>query len=452
MSATKLRNTVLFNNANLKALYEFESGALTTDSSGQGKTLTNNNAVGEGTGVYGVCADFGSTNSTKSFNRTPDILSHAEIAAGWTFNMWIKTADITAANELFRYISNDGTYERNLESYINTNGSIEIIVYDGTSKKLTTAASIVSINNFYLVSFTYDGTTLRTYLNGAMVASSGLSWSNYARTAYSNFSIGAEQLNNGDGVSDLFKGLIDDFSVFNVALSADQIKELYEGRFLGELRPNQFGTTAGLYHLSNETDFSGNNYHLTNNNTVAFSSGRFGNCADFGTSNTNKSLSVSNPLGINGGNMSASLWIKARTEIGSGAYGLFMQGNNSSQTGYGINYEYNGGTRRLGFFRTKFAVAKEQASYNITLGTSDWYHLALTYDTTNIRGYVNGALVVTQTASGSGGGTFLNGLTIGAENTSSYASVFVDELMLSSTALTANQIRTMYALGKGLYY
>lgn len=441
----ELIKTILANNTNLKAYYRFESGALTTDSSGQGKTLTNNNAVGEGTGVYGVCADFGSTNSTKSFNRTPDILSHAEIAAGWTFNMWIKTADITAANELFRYISNDGTYERNLESYINTNGSIEIIVYDGTGKKLTTAASIVSINNFYLVSFTYDGTTLRTYLNGAMVASSGLSWSNYARTAYSNFSIGAEQLNNGDGVSDLFKGLIDDFSVFNVALSADQIKELYEGRYLGELRPNQFGTTAGLWHLNgNSTDSSGNNNHGTDTAiTYSQANGKFGQGAGFDGSTSKIDMGTSNTFNFTG-DFTILMWINP-TSIANAAQ-LVRRGSSN-----GYQFQFDTTNARLALAPRGLTTVY---SSNNAIAAGSWQLSGLTRSGTTVTFYRNGSPWGTATVATINSDSGQN-MIIGSDPASSAGTEYngkMDELYIASTALTANQIRTMYALGKGLYY
>ena len=53
MTAIELNKSVIKDvfGANLKAYYRFESGALTTDSSGNGKTLTNNNNITNSAGV-----------------------------------------------------------------------------------------------------------------------------------------------------------------------------------------------------------------------------------------------------------------------------------------------------------------------------------------------------------------------------------------------------------------
>ncbi len=222
---------------------------------------------------------------------------------------------------------------------------------------------------------------------------------------------------------------------------------------LGELRPNQFGTTAALYHLSDTTDAGGNNYHLTNNNTVGFVAGKFGNCADFGTANSNKYLSVASALGIDGGNITMSGWFTQRTEIAANSQIYVSQGNTNTKITYRITYEYNSGTRRLNFSRVRQGVAADSAYYTITLGTSNIYFMALRYDGTNVKGYINGVEVATAASSGNGSGTTTSAFAIGSYiDGDTFSSIFADEVHVTSTALTANQIRTMYALGVGKYY
>ena len=226
---------------------------------------------------------------------------------------------------------------------------------------------------------------------------------------------------------------------------------------LGELRPNQFGTTAGLWHLNgNSTDSSGNGYHLTNNNSASFGSGKFGNCVDFGTGNTNKTLSINNKLGIDGGAISISCWVKMNAELTSGAERFFvMHGSSVTDTANIILYNYNAGTKRLEFWRLRQGTAIDQVNYNISLGTSNWHHLAFTYDATNVKAYYNGSLIGTQAASGNGGTNQPDVFSIGGQTQASgayYVDAKIDEVHVVSTALTANQIRTMYALGRGLYY
>jgi hypothetical protein len=57
------------------------------------------------------------------------------------------------------------------------------------------------------------------------------------------------------------------------------------------------GNLRAYYKLENENDSSGNGLTLTNNNSVTFTSGKFNNGANFGSSGTNKGLTTTtNPL------------------------------------------------------------------------------------------------------------------------------------------------------------
>ncbi len=191
-------------------------------------------------------------------------------------------------------------------------------------------------------------------------------------------------------------------------------------------------------------DISNNTLTLTNNNSVAQDSGAFGGAANFGVVNTNKNLSVSNDLGITNGAITISLWVKLNTEIAADQWSFCFKGDGGTHVTYGIIYEYNAGIRRVGFQRIREGVAGDGPYYNIALGTSNWYHLVMTYDGSNVRGYLNGALVGGPTSSsgnGSAGGS--DKFTIGGE-ASWYASCMIDDVSIFNRALTAAEIETIY--------
>lgn len=193
----------------------------------------------------------------------------------------------------------------------------------------------------------------------------------------------------------------------------------------------------------NAADATGNGNTLTNNNTVGYAAGKLGNCADFGTANTNKSLSIASNLGITGGNITISAWVKMRTEISSGRQMLSpVVGGGTNNVEYHIRYDYNAGTRKVSFVRDKNGSGEQQLDYTITLGTSNWYHVAMTYDGTNIRGYINGTLVGTTAASGNGGTTLAAGTRIGTwlDGSTYAASIYQDEVDVWSRALSDDEI------------
>lgn len=181
-------------------------------------------------------------------------------------------------------------------------------------------------------------------------------------------------------------------------------------------------TLRAYYKLENTDDQTSNNYDLTNNGTTTFAAAKFNNGADFGTTvNGVKSLSIASDLGVSSGAISISMWVKLRSEITvSSGYYYFVEKSSTTNVAYIIRYNYNSGTPRLEFVRSRVGAADDMVTYNITLGTADFYHLVMTYDGTSIRGYVNGALVgspVSSSGVGVSGGS--NKMYIGARITGS---------------------------------
>jgi len=212
-------------------------------------------------------------------------------------------------------------------------------------------------------------------------------------------------------------------------------------------RNNVWTGQRAVYHLNDVNDSTSNAYTLTNNGTTLFVAAKIANGADFGIANTTKSLRINNDIGITGGNITMSGLVKLNTEIASITYPLIMQGDSGTHVNYFITYEYNGGTRRLIFNRQRQAISNNQINHNITLGTDNWNHIALTYDGTTMRGFVNGVQVGTLTTSGNGSAYAVDRLLIGADlgqRNVDEASTTQDETRVSSSVQTANWLLTEY--------
>lgn len=196
---------------------------------------------------------------------------------------------------------------------------------------------------------------------------------------------------------------------------------------------------VGYFKLDDANDSSGHDYNLTNINSVGFAAGLFGNCADFGTNNTSKFLSKYAATGISDA-MSISFRIKMRAELASGT--KYVIGACGSQgVEFYIMYDYNGGTRRLQLVRN----GKNTMNYNITLGTSNWYHIVAKYDGSNIRLNVNGAAAGSPVASTgtSGEGQCMK---IGG-NGVSYISAYIDDVSVWKRSLSDADCAYIYGGG-----
>lgn len=347
-----------------------------------------------------------------------------------------------------------------------TAGTNQGITMDIRSSKLyadfygsTSIAGVTTLSTgvYYFVTYTFDGTNIRLYLNGVLEATSaGCS----AGIVAANCTIGRAFWVGGN----YFNGQIDEVGIWTKVLTQDEAARLYNAG-----RGNQYPfvenllTSGVAYYKLDES--SGNaadsigSRTLTNTGTSTYGAAKINNGADFGTSNTTKWLNTSTDnYGIDGSSITIAGWININTQISSGFHTLFGQGSTASFTGQYVEYDYNGGTRRLLFYREKGAVGVDGPTYNTTLTAGTWYHIAYTYDGTNVRGYINGSLVAGPTAaSGNGSSVMTNGFGICDRFYSGAAlgnktDMKADEVGIWSRALSASEITSLYNSGNGIQY
>ncbi len=219
---------------------------------------------------------------------------------------------------------------------------------------------------------------------------------------------------------------------------------------MAELRYNILSKDANFqayYKLEDVNDSKGSN-NLTNNNSVAFSSSKYGLGADSGTANTNKYLRVANALGFNGGAYSIALWVKLNTEITANTYTFCELVDGTTGTTLVIDYNFNGGSPQIEVFRLRAGISAGAVTAIQTLGTSVFHHMVITYDGTTITGYIDGASFgtpATNTGNGSGvstGFTILDGRN--APNNTTCASAIIDDVGCWNRALTGREVANLY--------
>jgi hypothetical protein len=229
MSA-ELITTKQFVNTNLKAYYRFESGALTTDSSGEGHTLTAiSDPAEDASGKFGGAV---ALDGNDAYSAT----DHADFkpTGNFTVGCWIKTSAGSAIP--FGSMRYDGTTYSGIRLYIDANGIFYLQSFRNTGKVAGTdyqnAAGTTDVRTgawVFLVG-TWDGSYLRVYVNGTL-DNTAVAWANapgYNATNYVR--IGARK--QSASAEDLFvNGSLDDVFLLNgTALTADQIKGIYDGK------------------------------------------------------------------------------------------------------------------------------------------------------------------------------------------------------------------------------
>lgn len=208
---------------------------------------------------------------------------------------------------------------------------------------------------------------------------------------------------------------------------------------------------VSYYKLEDVNDFWSTN-NLTNNASVAFNAGKINNAADAGASNTTKYLNNTGNLGIDGGAVSMAGWVNVTTQPGTGVLAsMFSQGSTASQVGYIMYYRDIAGTKYFTWDRLKANVSDTLAQQAWTATAGTWYHVAGTYDGTNIFLYINGVQYASTTASGNGASGINQGFSIfnNTPQTGNFFSGLTDELGVWNRALTQQEITDLYNGGSG---
>lgn len=180
--------------------------------------------------------------------------------------------------------------------------------------------------------------------------------------------------------------------------------------------------------------------------SVSFGSGgKIGNRAQFGTSG-NKLAVTSSSLNLS--QYTINMWIKGNW-TGATREVVYSRGNTWGN-GQGVNIFLSDGGSFSVHQGGSYGSGNKMINSNITglLTTGNWHMLTLTYDGTNLRGYINGNLVGT-VSSGYNSSTAESRLGLRGDGSDYYRGE-MDEVGFWNRALSNSEITELYNGGAGL--
>jgi len=204
----------------LVAYYLFNGSA--TDESGHGNTGI----------VYGATLTtdrFGNENSAYNFDGINDYIdcggdSSIMPTGQITVSVWIKSNAIQTGYILGRNFGNLDGYQLFLSNQLDNATSLARFGIDNT---LIYSDSPIENGGWNHLVMTYDGSTLRGYVNGELQSSTGTGMGTI-NSAINNLRIGLQGPNDaGYATSYPFHGCIDDIRIYNRALSSYEVQNLF---------------------------------------------------------------------------------------------------------------------------------------------------------------------------------------------------------------------------------
>jgi chitodextrinase len=195
----------------LVAAYGFEAGSGTAvaDSSGNGNNGTISNATWTTAGKFGKALSFNGTNARVN---VPDSAS-LHLTTGMTLEAWVRPSASASKWRDAIYKGADNYY---LEASSQPGGRPAVGGTFGGVNATLNGTSGLANNTWTFVTATYDGATLRLYVNGAQVATQARAGA--IATSANQLQIGGDSI-----YGQYFQGSIDEVRIYNVALTATQI-------------------------------------------------------------------------------------------------------------------------------------------------------------------------------------------------------------------------------------
>lgn len=234
------------------------------------------------------------------------------LASGSAFQAWVKVNSAGENNVGRIFDKGNATYLRvanSVNGKVDLEGRIDLT----TTDSLATASAALTLNKWHLVTMTYtdDGDDeISLYIDGKLVAT-GSGGSGAPATDASDLLIGGAS-------GSRFQGYMDDFKIYHYERSAEQVKTdsghipSSHGKSASVGDDKSFVNNGLIAHYAfeeigpyaNATDSTGNGFTLTNNNSTASTSGKFGNGAWFNASANNYFSTTTDINNIN----SVSFW------------------------------------------------------------------------------------------------------------------------------------------------
>jgi len=240
--------------------FEPDGNLNATDYSGNGNNATAEYATYNPTGGH-------DSRGAYEFDGVNDYIDAFDVPvmSQFTFEFWIKPNSHNYGGILSDHKS--GAWYPSYHHVISSKVTFRFYKSNANDWDGVTSLSNLSIGKWNHVVGTYNGSALKVYINGTLdnsASASGTPWSNSNRVV-----IGADSIAGGSTIN-YFNGTIDEFRIYNYALSPEQIKALYENKtntivsqetdyneiWQCEITPND-GTSDGSTNSSNNLTIEG---------------------------------------------------------------------------------------------------------------------------------------------------------------------------------------------------
>ncbi len=259
---------------------------------------------------------------------------------------------------------------------------------NGTTQYRTPTVSGLANGVWCFAALTYDGSTMRTYLNGVQVDTVSVAGT---LSTDSTVAVALGNLPSGAG-NRAFAGVLDDVAVYDKQLTATQIYDLYITGGGGLRGHWKLVETSGTTATDSSVQLNNGTY---TNGPVLGAAGPFPGAGDkaanFDGSNDYVAIPNESLYDLTGP-MSVAAWIKVDV-FDDAEQAIFTKGNNAWRL------QRDGSTNGLNFYCERLSTKTVASSANVNDG--NWHHAVGVYTGSQLQIYIDGVLSNSANSTGS---------------------------------------------------
>ena len=363
----------------------------------------------------------------------------------FSIEAWINFSELRSDNDCIvaKGVDADEPVDWALE--VDNAGKLRVHAQLNGSWDVFSCSTTLSTNTWYHVAMVYDGSSLKGYVNGVLDGSQSASGA--VHTSDDSMKIGAYAPSDVSG-PDFFPGKIDELTLYNRALSASELLAIYNASADGKHQPTSApsGLVSWWRAQRDANDLIDRN-DGTFMGTAAFDNGADGQSFSLDGSSyidvpSNDTLKYTGPFSI-------EAWVNY-SRLTSANNCIVAKGTNAD-----VPVDYALEISSGGKLRPHIQLDGNWYAFdcNTTLNSNTWYHVAMVYDGSQLKGFVNGALDGSENLSGTvhtSDYSFRIGAYAPSLTTNAQADFFIgkiDEVSLYNRALTTNEIQSIYDAG-----
>ncbi len=362
----------------------------------------------------------------------------------FTIEMWVSPAQVGANNGTSFLACKGSCGSASGFSYalvLNNNGSEVFFRVGNGATFAALPSSPLPLNTFTHLAATYDGTTMRIYLNGVLNASMA--------TAIGTLLDSSQPLRIGGSDAGNTLGIYDEVSLYNRVLSASEIQTIANAGTAGKCNPTATVAPSGLVAWfagdGNANDIAGTN-NGTLQNGASHTVGKVGQGFLFDGIDEQVVVGNVSSLDVQTGDFTIEAWANAAQNKFH-----FIAGKDSC--GDPNIYSLNINQLDAPGFRVNNSTGNSFIALASAVSLNEWHHIVGVKEAGNIKIFVDGVLQNTLPISGSfaaNGNNFSIGNRINSNPTGCGNNNFagrIDEVSLYNRALTGAEITSIFNAG-----